>query len=490
MLSFPFKCDGVGRIFGSHACHPGSSGSSEAVITRQSLQSATADGANVRGLHEATVRSRSVVVTVPAAPDRIRLASEIRSTYKVKSAMPLPKIPRVLFQGHTPSQRPASARTDAGSATARVVEATVQEWAERLTHNPDGGNVFQGPAFAEHKGAFGWTPLYVVVDLDGTQVAVTVLTRSVPGFGAVWYAPKGPGTTTAAQTADAVQAMGELAKSRGAFLLKVEPELLDTVVNRTTLAHAGLEETWNVQPNGSTVILDITPDLEAIEAGFSRGTRYNIRKARKGGAVAKVVPVTDENCEIFLDLFDQTAEGRFSMRNRDYYKSMWKRHEQAGQGCFVFGYAPDPEAAQSAAGASSNDNGEPAWDGEPAMTVVCCDFVMLLGHKGSRKDAASLRKQPVRGVPALSVVESIRWLKEHGATEYDLCASPPADRIKDTEHALYGVGQFKTGFNDHVTDFVGCWDLPLNKAKYKAWTAGGEGALLRVHLKRTGENWY
>lgn len=396
--------------------------------------------------------------------------------------MPLPKIPRALMTGRTSSQQPASVST-AGRDTARVVESTAQEWAERLTRNPDGGNVFQGPAFAEHKGAYGWTPLYVVVGTGETEVAVTVLTRAVPGFGAVWYTPKGPGTTTAARTAEVVEALGKLAKARGAFLLKVEPELLDNVVNRTTLAHAGLEETWNVQPNGSTVVLDITPDLEAIESGFSRGTRYNIRKARKGGAVAKVVPVTDENCKIFLDLFDQTAEGRFSMRNRDYYKSMWKRHEQAGQGCFVFGYAPDPEHVQSTADAGNDD-------GEPALKVVCCDFVMLLGHKGSRKDAASLRKQPVRGVPALSVVESIRWLKEHGATEYDLCATPPAEKIKDTEHSLYGVGQFKTGFHDHVTDFVGCWDLPLNKAKYKAWTAGGEGALLRIHLKRTGENWY
>ncbi|MDO5619540.1 lipid II:glycine glycyltransferase FemX [Kocuria sp.] len=407
--------------------------------------------------------------------------------------MPLPKIPRASSRGAHLSGDTGRLSGNTGQrssgnagATARVVETSPAQWSERLTQNPDGGNVFQGPAFAEHKGAFGWKPHYVVVDVPGqAEVAVTVLSRWIPGFGAVWYAPKGPGTVTAAHAAEVVQALGELARSNGAFLLKVEPELLDTVANRTTLAHAGLEETWNVQPNGSTVILDITDDLEEIEAGFSRGTRYNIRKARKGGAVAKVVPMTDENCDIFLDLFAETAQGRFSMRNRDYYKSMWKRHEQAGQGCFVFGYVPDPGAADT-----GDVDGQEEADVARAMKVVCCDFVMLLGHKGSRKDAASLRKQPIRGVPALAVVESIRWLKDHGATEYDLCASPPSEKIKDSDHALYGVGQFKTGFNEHVTDFVGCWDLPLNSVKYKAWTAGGEGALLRVHLKRTGENWY
>lgn len=403
--------------------------------------------------------------------------------------MPLPKIPRV-FSGirtaHTPSRSGQQAQ-----AHARIVDASAAQWARRVSANPDGGNVFQGPAFAEHKGAYGWKPLYVVVDVPGDrqtgeagegagEIAVTVLTRQVPGMGAVWYVPKGPGTTTVTGAAEVAQAIGQLARGHGAFLLKIEPELTDTVAHRAALSHAGMQETWNVQPNGSTVILDISADLESIEAGFSRGTRYNLRKARKGGGVAKVVPVTDENCEIFLDLFDQTAQGRFSMRNRDYYKSMWMRHAQAGQGCFVFGYAPDPDAA---AGTPSNDD-------EAPLTVVCCDFVMLLGRKGSRKDAASLRKQPVRGVPALGVVESIRWLQENGATEYDLCASPPSDQIKNPEHALYGVGQFKTGFNPEVTDFVGCWDLPLNPVKYRAWTAGAEGALLRVHLKRTGENWY
>ncbi|MDO4255214.1 MAG: peptidoglycan bridge formation glycyltransferase FemA/FemB family protein [Kocuria sp.] len=397
--------------------------------------------------------------------------------------MPLPKIPRVLpgMTSRFPSDATQYASTE-NTGHARVVEASAQEWVQRLTSNPDGGNVFQGPAFAEHKGAFGWRPQYVLVGLPGDvnsgrrDVAVTVLVRQVPGLGAVWYVPKGPGTVTAVQTVEVVHALGRLARDQGAFLLKVEPELLDTVANRVTLSHAGLQKTWNVQPNGSTIIVDIAHGLESIEASFSRGTRYNIRKARKDGAVAKVVPVTDENCEIFLDLFAETAQGRFSMRNREYYTSMWKRHAQAGQGCFVFGYVPDPAAVETSGGTP--------------LKVVCCDFVMLLGNKGSRKDAASLRRQPVRGVPALSVVESIRWLQEHGATEYDLCACPPSDKIKDTEHSLYGVGQFKTGFNDHVTDFVGCWDLPLNTIKYRAWTAGGEGALLRVHLKRTGENWY
>lgn len=394
--------------------------------------------------------------------------------------MPLPKIPRLIpgapnTSGHGDIH--AASNSGAGAVSARIVQAAADEWAQRLIRNPDGGNVFQGPAFAEHKGAFGWEPLYVVVNMPGQhEVAVTVLTRSVPGMGSVWYVPKGPGVSTVVDVTTVTQALGELARSKGAFVLKIEPELHDTVAHRTTLAHAGLEKTWNVQPNGSTVILDISAGQEDIEAGFSRGTRYNIRKARKAGAVAKVVPITDENCQIFLDLFAETAQGRFSMRHRDYYTSMWKRHEQSGQGCFVFGYAPD--SPDSVAG------------GQAPLKVVCCDFVMLLGRKGSRKDAASLRKQPVRGVPALSVVESIRWLKEHGATEYDLCASPPSDKIKDSTHPLYGVGQFKTGFNESVTDFVGCWDMPLNPIKYKAWTAGAEGALLRLHLKRTGENWY
>lgn len=380
--------------------------------------------------------------------------------------MLLPKIPR-LVSGASGGALPG--RCGADGAIARVVEASPQEWTRRIIETPDGGNVFQGPAFAGHKAEHGWEPVHVVVEMDGSEVAVTVLSRSVPGFGAVWYAPKGPGTVTVSDTARAAHAIGELARSCGAFMLKIEPELPDSPAARAGLTQAGLVKTWSVQPNGSTVILDISPGLEEIEASFQRGTRYNIRRARKG-AISEVVPIDDASCEIFLGLLEETAQGRFGLRSREYYRSMWKKHGEAGQGCFVFGSIPDPDRG--------------------GRRVVCCDFVMLLGTKGARKDAASSRDHPVRGVPALNVVESIRWLKEQGATEYDLCSSPPSDRLQDEEHPLHGVGRFKTGFKDEVTDFVGCWDLPLNVAKHRAWTAGVEGAVLRLHLRRSAENWY
>ena len=80
---------------------------------------------------------------------------------------------------------------------------------------------------------------------------------------------------------------------------------------------------------------------------------------------------------------------------------------------------------------------------------------MINGHLASRKDAASVPVKKVRGAAALLVLDTIKALKERGVTDYDLCGAPPSDRAKDETHPLYGVGQFKTGFNKEITDYVG-----------------------------------
>ena len=118
-----------------------------------------------------------------------------------------------------------------------LAERNLEHYADRLTRRIEAGP----PA---HTGA--------LVDLAVEEYVA--MHRSVPGFGAVWYAPKGPGTVTVADTARVTHAIGELARSRGAFMLKIEPELPDSAAARAGLSQAGLVKTWNVQPNGSTVI--------------------------------------------------------------------------------------------------------------------------------------------------------------------------------------------------------------------------------------------
>ncbi|MFJ6001543.1 lipid II:glycine glycyltransferase FemX [Arthrobacter sp. NPDC092385] len=336
----------------------------------------------------------------------------------------------------------------------------IARWNSIISENPDGGNVMQGREFAEQKRATGWTPVYLVVD----GVALTVLQKTVLPLGRYWYVPKGPGVKDAADLVALVPGLKAFAAGRGVFGVKIDPELPSDPAVAAALEAAGLVRVANVQPNVSTVILDISAELEAIEASFGSKTRYNIRAARKAGVETRVVAVDDENCAIFYRLLAETAEGSFSIRSEEYYTGFWKRHARAQAGAFLFAYV----------------------DGD----VVSADFIMVLGAKASRKDAASTRKRTVRGASALLEVAAIEWLKARGVTEYDLCGAPPSSEAKNKDHEHYGIGMFKTGFNPTITDFVGTFDLPVRPVQHRAWLRIGERAVLKVHRMRSHESWY
>lgn len=329
---------------------------------------------------------------------------------------------------------------------------TASQWDAALAKNPDGGAFFQLHEFAEIKKATGWKPRFATSD----GVNVLILQRFVPPLGLLWYLPQGPGMKDGSDAARILPALRDLAKKHKVFAVKFEPQIVDSPENRAALEATGARRTTDVQPTFSTVWVDVRPDEDALMKGFDSKARYNIRRAIKDGVTAAEVPVTDENCRIFYDLFVKTAEGRFVIRPYEYYRNFWQTYARDGKGAFFFAW----------------------YEGE----VISCDFVMINGTLASRKDAASAPIKKVRGAAALVVMETIKALKARGVTDYDLCGAPPSDRVKDETHPLHGVGQFKIGFNKEITDYIGTWLLPVWPLQTKAWEAGVEKAVRKAHF--------
>jgi lipid II:glycine glycyltransferase (peptidoglycan interpeptide bridge formation enzyme) len=141
------------------------------------------------------------------------------------------------------------------------------------------------------------------------------------------------------------------------------------------------------------------------------------------------------------------ARAGFALRPRRYFEGYWRLQHANGQGAFFFAHLGDE--------------------------VLAGCFVNHLGAKGWYKDGGSSRRQQQLMAPYLLQWEVMRWLRERGVRRYDLVAVPrPADLRED--HPLYGLYRFKSGFNDHITEFVGTWDLPLRERRYAAWNAFGE----------------
>lgn len=319
----------------------------------------------------------------------------------------------------------------------------IERWDELIRSQGPAASVLQGLAFAEIKRAGGWTPTFWL----GNGRPVMVLRRLVPGLGWLNYAPGGP-------ACDSLEELGvmiaELKGQLPGFLLQVEPEL---AVNEAELAkftqRQGFGSRRPIQPNRSTVVVNLEPSEEDILAGFHQKTRYNIRLAERKGVTAGPEELTPANMKLMYGLMQSSQDrGGYYMRPYAYFEQAWKTYIQHGSGQLMFA----------------------RYEGK----VLAGAFVTYLGQKALYKDGGSTREhREVQPMYALQWA-AMRWLKQQGVTRYDLHGVPPADRLDDPTHPFAGLARFKTGFQAEVTTYAGVVEVPLGAASYRLWKVAGE----------------
>jgi lipid II:glycine glycyltransferase (peptidoglycan interpeptide bridge formation enzyme) len=336
----------------------------------------------------------------------------------------------------------------------------IAAWDEHILANPDEGTVFQGAVFAEMKQRGKWTPRYLMAD----NVAMTVLEKTIPFLGKLWYLPKGPGVRSVRQLEPLLDELQDFARKQGVFLVKIEPELLKEDETLADLMKLGLWRATPIQPNFSTVLIDLSPDLDVVMASLHQKGRHAIRRAERDGVTAEAVPATDDNCRTMYELFTATAEGAFRIRSYDYYKAFWQSYAERGQGQLFFAYV----------------------DGQ----LVAGAYALIYGTKSTYKDGASSRERIAYGASHLLQWRVIEWAKAQGSVLHDLCGVPPLAEISNPDHPHYGLGRFKTSFNKTVTEYVGTYDMIISPRGYKLWKKLGERLALSLHNRRFHENFY
>ena len=339
-----------------------------------------------------------------------------------------------------------------------VSSGELHTWDTQLASNPDGGEFLQMHEFGVIKSQHGWRARHVIAD----DIAFLALERTIHPFGKLWYIPRGPGVITADQFAEFSHKIESYARTHGVFMVKCEPAIeREALASHTPIAfHRGTD----VQPTYSTVWVDIRPSLDDLEQSFNSKTRYNIRQARKANVRVEEMPADESTYRAFYELFTETAADRFVIRPYGYYRLFWDTYCASGHGAIFFAYEDDQ--------------------------LVAADFVIINHHRASRKDAGSTRRKTTRGIPALLVLETIRALKTRGVTDYDLCGAPESWNVKDQSHPLYGIGTFKTGFSEHITDYVGTYYLPIRPLRALIWHRFAEKAIRKLYFMRHHESWY
>ena len=334
----------------------------------------------------------------------------------------------------------------------------IARWDELIVANPDGGNIFSSYEYAQQKLLGGYKAHFLIVN----KLAVTVLEKSTPPLGKLWYLPKGPNVTSSKALFDTLELLKPFAAKRGVFVVRIETELSRS--QRPTLTRRGLKKAAPIIPNPSTITLDISPKLDDLLMSLPQKGRHAIRRAERDGVTIEKVEATDKNCKLMYKLLSETAEGQFGIRSYNYYKTFWQHFEASGNGQLFF--------------ASFEGN------------VVAGAYAMVLGKKSTYKDGASVRKRTAYGASHLLQWHVIEWAKAKGALVHDFCGSPPSDEIDDPKHPHHGVGLFKMAFNKHVTDFIGCYDFVISPTRYTMWTKLGERVHRHYYYKRTKDYYY
>lgn len=372
-----------------------------------------------------------------------------------------------------PNRPEAPARSTNGEDlrefTARFASAEeIADWDRHVTANPNGGNLLQSEAFAQVKGQYGWKPLHLVYETADYSSYNLVLEKSFPLLGKLWYMIKGPDVAGAEDVPGIAAANREFVSRAklGVFAVKVEPDIVDSPEARAEFGRAGLVKTFNLQPNDSTALLDVTPDEKQLLRNLHSRGRNAVRRALREGVEVRNVEGTEENFRAMYALMTNTVEAKANVQVReyDYYRHFWTAFISRGQGRLLFVYE----------------------DGVPSVGA----FVINYGRKGTYKDGGSLQRRKQYGDSHLVQWTAINQLKELGITEYDFCGTPPSDRLKDPSHPHHGLGLFKTSFSKTVTDFVGCYDQVLSPVRYKAWTLAGEKVFRQLYWRKHRQQFY
>lgn len=337
-----------------------------------------------------------------------------------------------------------------------ATEAELAIWDQLVVANPDGGHALQSVAWGDFKSRWGWQPRRYIYDLGSRQVAVQWLVRHEPLQGDIWYCPKGPGVTN---EADLIKIVEETKRAHtSGIYVRFEAEVLADDAQIAHLTDAGLLRANRDPGSKSTIFIDLQHSEEATLASFSQSARRNIRKAVAAGVVVKTVEFNDANLATMFELMRVTeARAHYGLRPRAYFFDYWRSQAQAGQAQLFFATS----------------------DGE----VLAGLFATYLGLRAWYKDGGSFDVKRELQAPYLLQWEVMRWLMEHGTTQYDLVGSPNRDEA-DRPNPRAGLYEFKRKFNPEISEFIGCWDLPLSASKYRRWLKIGERLAARRAAKR------
>ncbi|GAB4521626.1 MAG: peptidoglycan bridge formation glycyltransferase FemA/FemB family protein [Anaerolineae bacterium] len=321
-----------------------------------------------------------------------------------------------------------------------------QDW-DAFVQQQTRAHVLQLSAWGELKCAFGWDYEIVTLnDHNAITAGALLLFRALPArLGTMAYLPMGPYVTHDAQWEPLWSAVRDAARRHHAAFLKWEPGIYhDTPPDFTQWKFQASPQT--VQPP-NTILIDLTPDDDAMMARMNQGTRRKIRQSYKNDV--QYYEGSRADVEKFNALMQATGtRNEFGVHEPRYYELAYEL------------FAPDDAALILA---------------EHEGDVLAGIMVFAVGDTALYLYGAS--SDVKRNLMATYGVqwEAIQWAKRRGCRWYDLWGIPDEDeatlesQFQERGDGLWGVYGFKRGWGGQVIRSAGAWDRVYNPLVYTAY---------------------
>jgi lipid II:glycine glycyltransferase (peptidoglycan interpeptide bridge formation enzyme) len=183
----------------------------------------------------------------------------------------------------------------------------------------------------------------------------------------------------------------------------------------------------------TTFWIDLTPTEESLMKNFSSKTRYNIRLAERNGVTIKE-DNSDKAFDRYLELTRETvARQGFYAHSKKYHRLMWDILKKAGIAHLLTA----------------------TYKNQIITTWIVFVWKKFLYYPYG----ASTEEHKNVMANNLMMWEAIKFGKKLGLSTFDLWGREEGK----------GFTKFKEGYNPKVIEFLGTWDLVINKPMYRVY---------------------
>lgn len=252
----------------------------------------------------------------------------------------------------------------------------------------------------------------------------------------VGYFPKGPYPTK-----ELIESLIKFGKKNNCAFIQLEPNCeIDENHNSEQILKNFPELAESKKPMFTkyTYYIDLKKTPEELMAQMKEKTRYNVRLSEKKGVTVKE-ETGDQSFAEYLTLLQETAaRDHFFAHNQTYHRTLWSTLK--GTGLIRLLVA--------------------RYEGKPLVAWV----LFVLKDKLYYAYGASSSNNREVMASNLMYFEAMKFGQRLGLTTFDLWGSLGPN--PDPKDSFYGFHRFKEGYGGRLVEFVGSYDLVIDKNLY------------------------